>query len=347
MKKTLFKRSGALLLFVIFILGTSVYADGFTLKFEKNQSSDKKILELGKDPGFNIRKLHKQGITGKGIGIAILDNYLLKDHVEYKNQLKKYIELGGTAEEGPELHGTATASIAVGKTIGVAPGADLYFLEDRSKADSNEFGICVYKAVKEVIKLNKELPIENRIRVISYSGMVPSIYPDYKSYKDALELAKKEGIFFVSVSMKHYGFYHSGLERKPESDPNNYLSFKPFPWDRYEFMDMYVEKRKISPKNEILFAPYDCRTTANQKNNKDYTFFKTGCPSWEVPYIAGLYVLACQVNPEITPELFWEKALETGYPVKLDKGYGEDVKGKIINPTKLYKTLKGLNGKHQ
>lgn len=325
----------------IFAMTSSpVLASEFTAEAAKAKLDEKAILEQGKDPGFNIRKLHKQGITGKGVGIAILDNYLLKDHVEYKDQLKKYIDLGGYREEKPSLHGTATASIAVGKTVGVAPGADLYFLQDGTVPDSNEYGIYILKAVKEVVNLNKTLPRENRIRVISYSGSVASIYPDYKSYCEALELAKKEGIFFVCCSMKkQYGFYHSGLERASGSDPNNYLSYKPFDWNRYINMDSYLEKKKIYPDREILLAPYDGRTTADQKNNKDYSFFKTGCPSWEVPYIAGLYVLACQVNPEVTPELFWETALETGHYVKIDDDRGTSHTGKIINPSKLYAAL--------
>ena len=31
------------------------------------------ILETGKDPGLGIRALHEQGITGKGVSIAIID----------------------------------------------------------------------------------------------------------------------------------------------------------------------------------------------------------------------------------------------------------------------------------
>src|SRR5512138_212811 len=42
-----------------------------------------KIMEIGKDPGLSIRTLHDQGVTGKGIGIAIIDQTLLVDHIEY------------------------------------------------------------------------------------------------------------------------------------------------------------------------------------------------------------------------------------------------------------------------
>ena len=87
-----------------------------------------KIMEISKDPGLGIRKLHDQGITGNGVGIAIIDQTLLVDHIEYKDRIRIYEEAeditGGWLET--QMHGPAVASIAVGKTVGVAPDADLY-----------------------------------------------------------------------------------------------------------------------------------------------------------------------------------------------------------------------------
>jgi hypothetical protein len=39
-------------------------------------------MELGKDPGLNVRALHEQGITGERIGIGVIDMALLTDHSE-------------------------------------------------------------------------------------------------------------------------------------------------------------------------------------------------------------------------------------------------------------------------
>lgn len=78
-------------------------------------------MELGKNPGLEIRELHKLGITGKGIGIGVIDQALLVDHVEYKEQLKLYEEIH-SIDENAVMHGPADgASIAVGKSVGVAP----------------------------------------------------------------------------------------------------------------------------------------------------------------------------------------------------------------------------------
>ncbi len=88
-----------------------------------------KIMELGKNPGLGVRQLQAKGVTGKGIGIAIIDQTLLPEHVEYKDQLRYYEELGpSTNQQMASVHGPAVASIAVGKNVGVAPEADLYFL---------------------------------------------------------------------------------------------------------------------------------------------------------------------------------------------------------------------------
>jgi subtilisin family serine protease len=87
-----------------------------------------KIMEIGKDPGLGIRNLHVQGITGKGVGIAIIDQILLVHHVEYKDRVRIYEEtddLAGKMWEA-QMHGPAVASIAVGQSVGVAPEADLY-----------------------------------------------------------------------------------------------------------------------------------------------------------------------------------------------------------------------------
>ena len=88
------------------------------------------IMEQYKNPGLNIRSLHEKGITGKGVGIAIIDQPLLVDHIEYKDQLKYYLERDTVNTQDAAMHGAAVASIAVGKNVGVAPEADLYYIAD-------------------------------------------------------------------------------------------------------------------------------------------------------------------------------------------------------------------------
>lgn len=52
-----------------------------------------KIMDYGKNPGLNVRKLHKDGLTGKGINIAVIDTRLLLDHCEFKDRIVHYEEM--------------------------------------------------------------------------------------------------------------------------------------------------------------------------------------------------------------------------------------------------------------
>jgi hypothetical protein len=65
------------------------------------------------------------------------------------------------------------------------------------------------------------------------------------------------------------------------------------------------------PEQQLLI-PIESKTIAGDQSNEQYILNLEGGWSWGIPYIAGLYALACQVNPKMNPELFWSTALETG-----------------------------------
>lgn len=103
-----------------------------------------RILSLGKDPGMGLRALHQKGLTGKGIGIGIVDQNLLVGHTEYKDRLRLYKEVDIDPIEEASVHGAAVASIAVGKSLGVAPGADLYYVASpQAGRDFSRVARCV------------------------------------------------------------------------------------------------------------------------------------------------------------------------------------------------------------
>ncbi len=63
----------------------------------------KAVMENGKNPGLGIRSIHKKGITGKGVNIAIIDQPLLLQHMEYCKQVKLYEE--GNTDGVASMHG--------------------------------------------------------------------------------------------------------------------------------------------------------------------------------------------------------------------------------------------------
>ncbi|MFA5162381.1 MAG: S8/S53 family peptidase [Elusimicrobiales bacterium] len=301
-----------------------------------------KIMELGKNPGLGIRELHKQGITGKGIGIGIIDQGLLVDHVEYADRLKLYEEIHLVFNEA-SMHASAVASIAVGKTTGVAPEADLYFIGETN--GENVDGKFVYdlnpiaKSINRLIEVNKQLPKENKIRVISISLGLDSITPGYDETVESIKEADKSGIFVIVVADEHFKI--DGMGRFPLADPDNRNS--------YASGTMFC-RNKLGSQPDELEIPMDSRTVADPNGNKDYYFSRVGGISWTIPWVAGLYALACQVSPDITPEIFWAAALKTAEPVKFSAHFpapskfdGEFTLKKVVNPAGLIKAIKGMN----
>jgi len=314
-------------------------------KLPDNFNPDK-ILELGKNPGLNVRQLHKQGITGKGIGIAIIDGAILTEHEEYKDSLKHY-EIIHDPYEFADYHGVAVASIATGKTVGVAPDADLYYFaaitgeEIDGKFERNDTWFA--QGIRRVIELNTILPPDRKIRVISISN---GISQDDVKIAKAIKEAQEEGIFVVTnpyFMLETLGYYFDGLDRKPLKDPDDPNSYEPgLRWADEYYKNEYLRNReKYSGKdvNQMLLTPMDSKSVASPVGIDDYDFYRGGGPSWSIPYIAGIYALACQVKPEITPEEFWTIALNTGDTIEITHNSYNLSLGKIVNPNRLIDTL--------
>lgn len=56
--------------------------------------------------------------------------------------------------------------------------------------------------------------------------------------------------------------------------------------------------------------------------------------------MAGLYALACQVKPDVTPEVFWRAAQDTGDTITYRQGLFTRQLGTIVNPVRLIEKLK-------
>jgi len=301
------------------------------------------IMELGKNPGLNVRKLHEVGITGKGVGIAIIDKALLVDHIEYRDQLRMYEEIHGLRNERASMHGPAVASIAVGRTVGVAPEADLYFISSGDGTIFNRIKDILFKnrdinpkwrvkSIYRVLEINRTLPLDKKIRVLSISS------GSYRrNFLKAIDDAGKEGLFVISSSLSYpHNLRFSGLGRDCLTDPDNILSYFPGSF----WSNTFYKSPDNFKIDSTLMVPMDSRCTASQSGKSSYAFYSMGGLSWSIPYIAGLYALACQVKPSVIPQEFWNKALETGDEIKIEKNNKVYKLGKIVNPVKLIESLK-------
>lgn len=274
------------------------------------------ILNLCKDPGLGVRKLHEKGITGKNIGIAIIDQVLLTNHEDYKNQLRYYSESKNIdmkvipGFKSASMHGPAVASIAVGKSCGVAPEADLYYIAENF-VDEKNINSNVAKDINKLLDLNKTLKESKKIRVISISWEDKVKDADYKNLKSAYQRAAKEGVLIITAlqstavtddlrKANTSEIHFIGLGRFALSDPNDYSVYTKVL--RYE--NEYYSKDAIG-------IPMDNRGVASPTGEHDYVKFQGGGSSWCVPYIAGVYALACQVEPNVDGKEFWKIAMES------------------------------------
>ncbi len=95
-----------------------------------------RLLKEAINPGLGVRKLHRQGITGKGVNVAIIDQPLQMDHPEYAGKFQAYHDTGCGGHE-TSMHGPAMTTQLVGNQCGTAPGARVYYAAVPSwKADA-------------------------------------------------------------------------------------------------------------------------------------------------------------------------------------------------------------------
>ncbi len=290
------------------------------LKLEKE-----KQLQLGKDSGLGISSLHKNGYTGKGINIAIIDQQLLVNHPEYQENIRYYREMGNEESlqkyghlpdhGAASYHGPAVASLAVGKHCGSAPEAGLFFI---AEGGCHSPEVCL-KAIKHLIDLNKKSSEKDKIRCLSCSW---GGGPKEKDFDERMKLFKELEDTGCMVLGGLYGDYmgrsHSGGSRiHLGSDALDNL------------------KGEQYANENMLIVPRDQRTFAS--NSGGYLYEEKGGESWTYPYLAGLVACALQANPEIVKqkgwqETVWKKLLETAR-LTLDH------KGKIVQPESFVQSI--------
>jgi hypothetical protein len=294
----------------------------------------RKIMALGKNPGLGVRRLHEQGITGRGVRVAIIDQPLLVKHREYADRVRLYEEMDLQGRTNPAMHGAAVASIALGKTVGVAPEAELYYIAMYA-IDQNSLRRRA-RCVDRIVEVNRQLPKDNKIRVISISnGWSPSD-EGYKDITEAVQKAQAAGMLIVCTGGPNLreGFDFDALGRSPLADPDVFESYEPGLFLAKDFW-----ARPSSPSGKSFWVPMDSRTTASHGGIDQYVFYRRGGFSWAVPYVAGVYALAVQADPAITPERFWALAVRTGRTIELNRQGMTKPLGPLIDPVRLIRAI--------
>jgi subtilisin family serine protease len=316
-----------------------------------------RILEESKNPGLGIKELHEQGITGQGVVVAIIDQKLDIRHPEYKDSIVDYTEYDGAGEEEISMHGPAVASLFVGKDCGVAPGARMIY----KAIPSGRNFILLAKALSDIIETNNNASQNERVKIVSCSigYMLKNPEAGLDEWVNALKKAKEAGIFVLDAEGSQIDIVFSGGgSPNNKNDFNSYLSWLREDGENEELnkiisegsIDEIIKKlkdnnsdyrnlsdtvlrKKIEQYFEKILIPSDYRTMASSyKKENQYMYNGKGGISWAVPYLAGLFALILQINPDIKKEEISQIINESAVVNKR--------KRRIVNPNGIINLVK-------
>lgn len=282
-----------------------------------------KWMETGKDPGLNVHELHRNGITGEGISVAVFDKYINPDHVEFSGRIIFHRIKSPLAKDFQyrlHFHGIACASILCGKTLGIAPGATLHYFAVPDDGN-NSYNYCL--ALEELLKINAELPASRRIRAVSISDGISRQNPTvYKKWQELVRKATEEkiAVIYSDIKTTHAVFTWGGCP--PFLDRNNPENYE------YSFWPRNSDEKHTAK----IILPADFRTTAQNEENTAYVYWGDGGFSWAIPYFVGLAALAWSFEDALTLEEIYRLVESTKT---------ETSKGRyVVNPIDFIKEIK-------
>ena len=282
------------------------------------------LLNIAKNPGLEIKELHKKGLTGKGINVAIIDTPLLTSHSSVKNNLIHYEKTKETDDINADMHGTAVASILTNFLTDV----EVTYFAHSDKSDRNDLVESNIDGLRKIIELNSKLKDDEKIHIVSCSWSIETDNPkDKERYKDIIKECEDNDIFVLTTSAyETHNFYFIGSDRDISKNLDNP--------ENYSAPIFLKDKSNNKQMPNYIMVPQDRITTASPTGNNDYVYYNNGGMSWAVPYMAGIYALAKSVLPSLKPQQFYEVAIKTGT--------SKDINGtmcSIINPVNLIKDL--------
>jgi len=326
-----------------------------------------KVIEEAKNPGLGIRELHQEGIDGRGVTVAIIDQTLsseqgeLMPHSEYARNIVDYKEYGDAKDEDVSMHGPAVASLLIGKTCGVAPGAELVY---KATPSSRVFELRA-RALMDIVETNKTAEPDKKVRVVSCSigYWERSPEPGLDQWIDAIKKAEEEGIIVVDVSYRNdinltgggaYGDkesvdnYEEALFARDSKDEDleRLISQKDTDGVLKRLRETQSERfvnvpdadlrkeieENLFEKRQRIIIPSDYRTMASYAGPDEYMYNGKGGMSWSVPYLAGLFALALQLDPNLTKKEIADAINETA---------SENKKGlRAVNPKGFIEALR-------
>jgi serine protease AprX len=273
------------------------------------------------------------GITGKGIGVAVIDSGISGDLPDFKNAdgssriTANVIENPDATRPGDDVgHGTHVAGIVAGNSfnrdagdpargayVGIAPEADLITVKTADDAGDSTV-VDVITALQFVVDHKDDLNI--RVVNLSVSSDTPASYVD-DPLDAAVEFAWHSGIVVVAAAGNR-GESADAVQYAPGNDP--YVisvgatdeGGTPDPGDdttapfssRGVTQDGVVKPELLAPGARIV-APLAMGSAFQQLCPQCIVagdYIRIGGTSMSAPVVAGAAALLLQARPELNPD---------------------------------------------
>lgn len=223
----------------------------------------------------DVKEVHKLGIDGRGLNVAVIDFTF----EIVPNELKECLVYFKNCNENAEVHfhGTTVASQLCGKNLGVAPKANLWFYgtgQGKNKTKKDDI-----LALKDIYEKNKK---GANIKVINISG---SKYKENPEFIDIYNKLSYQGCYLID----------SDIFGKDFTSINQDINTKEYYYSDWQIMSM--DEKELKSKIAI---PTGGKMTPLVTTENDYLYCGQATYSWSIPVLTGYFVLALQVNHDLT-----------------------------------------------
>jgi serine protease AprX len=307
-------------------------------------------------------KLWRRGITGQGVGVAVIDTGVAGDAADFKaadgssRVVANVITNPGAATAGDGYgHGTHVAGIIAGnsfnrpssdplygKYVGVAPDANLIAIKASDDA-GNSTVLDVIRGIAFAVDHKADYNI--RVLNLSLSTDTPQSYR-YDPLDAAVEYAWQHGIVVVAAAGNR-GDAADAVQYAPANDPfvisvggadetGDYGKGEKASWSSGgRTQDGFSKPEVMAPGAHIIsvLAPGSAFARLCPGCVVAGQYFKAGGTSMAAPVVSGAAALLLQARPWLTPDQVKTLLMVTDHPIKGSGGAGEiDVEHAVFTP---------------